>query len=269
MTNVMVPNLDIRNRVYERVEHYIDIANNVYDMEMEYPIVDFTVRGTTAGTATGDHTVNFNAQLLIDNLEHFMEDTIPHEVAHCVDHYIHGHQYKRTRTGRRQRVSHGATWKRIMRAFGVDPARCHSMDTTKVARPKTKHTYTCSCCGSEVTVGPKIHNKIQRGFTGYGHKGCKGSTLQYKQTLGKVTYKEAAQMKARKPIEFKVAPAPKAKTTVKAGTQIAQAIEIYLARKGAGINGRQDIIKSIMVQMDVDLKKASGLHDRAKKKVGA
>lgn len=259
----MFPTLEIRNRVYEKVEHYIDIANNIYDMEMSYPIVEFTVRGTTAGTATGDHTVNFNAKLLVDNINLFMEDTIPHEVAHCVDHHIHGTQYKRTRTGRKQRVSHGHSWKMIMRAFGVDPSRCHNMDTSKTARPQTKHLYTCSCCGVDVTVGPKHHKMIQQGRS-LTHKGCpRDSKLVHKGSLGKVTWKEAAQMKAPAP---KVPAEPK---QPKQGTQIAQAIEIYLARRGAGISKRQDIIKSIMVQMDVDLKKASGLHDRAKKKVGA
>lgn len=255
---------DIERRVINRVYEVVDLGNKVFDCDMDYPVVEFKVRGTTAGTATGDHTVDFNLALLKENEQHFMEDTIPHEVAHCFDKHLFGYQYKTTRTGRKIRESHGRTWKKIMRGLGVDPTRCHSLDTTNVARPKTKYAYTCSCCGSEIAVGPKIHARIQRGYNGYSHKTCKGSKLVYKQSLGKVTYREAAQMKG-KPVEPKL---PKAPAEPRKGTQISIAVEILEMAYKKGITGRQDVIKMIQIEMNVDLKKASGLHDRAKKKVG-
>lgn len=261
-----------KSQVNARVNHFIDRANALYGRKMPYPAVTFDVKGTCGGTANGSQwKVSFNAILLKENWEEYMNDTIPHEVAHLVVYELYGVEYRRTRTGRVQRISHGPRWKGVMRDFGCEPKRTHDMDVSNARqgkRTKTKYLYRCSHCGAEITIGPKYHKDIQRG-RGLIHKGCpSGSKLEYIKELGKVTYTEAAQMKSS-PKKEPARPNKSAKKeqAPRKGTQIAHAVLIYKEMVAGGVTARQDIIKAIMHSMQVDLKKASGLHDRAKKKV--
>ena len=266
--------LDQKGAVLREVERLIEKANVRYaeHANMEMPHVSFDLRGTTGGMAyPGRWEINLNAALMVDNWDHYMSDTIPHEVAHLVVHRLWGTETRRTRTGKVQRISHGDKWKSVMRmCFNVEPKRCHQMDVSKTRqakRPQTKHQYRCNCCGAMVPVGPKHHKKLQNGAalrhrcvtTGPQYHGRHG-TLEYTGVLGRVTWQEAAQTKA----------APKAApraTAPAAGTQIARAVDILKQCRLQGIDTRQGAIKQIMALMGVNKDKASGLHDRAKKKV--
>lgn len=171
----------MKDAVKTAVHHFIDMANEKYDMDMPYPTIMYKVRGTCGGKAhLREWAVNFNEGLLVDNLSEYLNQTVPHEVAHLVDFRKHGIQYKRTRRGPVQ-VAHGATFYKIMRDFGVKEKRTHSMDVSKVkqTRKTTKYVYTCTC-GAEVTLGAIRHKKT--GFDGvarYRHR-C--------NTVGKLTY---------------------------------------------------------------------------------
>jgi SprT protein len=261
-----------RTQAVRRIQHFVEMANSIYGKSMPVPVVQFDLKGTTAGQAFGSMRIRLNEGLMVDHWDDFMNDTIPHEVAHCVVNFIWGSDVRMTRTGRVRRVSHGPAWKKVMRAFGVEPTRCHDMDVSKVRqarRTKTKYEYQCSCCGSKIPVGPKYHKDIQNGRK-MRHKGCPaGSHLVWTGVLGRVTYAEAAQGKKAEPKKAPAKAAEKVSKAPRTGSQIAHAVEIY---KAMTVNvdthyTRQDIIKAIMNSMQVDKLKASGLHDRAKKKV--
>ena len=78
---------------------------------------------TTAGYACyGAHSVEFSASLMWEHTEHFIKDTIPHEVAHLVTHRVYpdvkGH--------------HNAEWYAIMlNVYGIKATRCHSLINTE------------------------------------------------------------------------------------------------------------------------------------------
>jgi len=156
--------------VTHSVQHFIDKANSLYNLDLGYPAVGFQVKG-----------VGFNTGLMVDNLAHYVEQVAPHEVAHLVCYVLQGNQYeyKYTRRGQRRRVSHGKLFYKVMRAFGVDETRCHSMDTSKVkraTRKTTKHPVMCAC-GWTASVGTVRANKIMRG-TQYRHRAsCPPITL--------------------------------------------------------------------------------------------
>jgi len=81
----------IKHAVTTATHHFIDVANERYDLSLNYPSVGFTVRGTNGGTANhGTWHVNFNMGLLVDNMDEYLNQTIPHEVAHLVTFAIHG-----------------------------------------------------------------------------------------------------------------------------------------------------------------------------------
>jgi len=77
--------LSQKSEVYERVDHFINVANAEYGHSMEGPYVRFDKRGTCGGTADSQlMELNFNAGLMLDNWDEYMNQVIPHEVAHLV-----------------------------------------------------------------------------------------------------------------------------------------------------------------------------------------
>ena len=85
---------------------------------------------TTAGLAHYDaHLVDFSASLMWEHTEHFVKDTIPHEIAHLVTRRVYpnvkGH--------------HNAEWYAIMRnVYGIEAERCHSLINSEWEAKKAK-----------------------------------------------------------------------------------------------------------------------------------
>jgi SprT protein len=250
-----------KSATMQRVNHFVEVANKTYNITMTSPSVLFDLRGTCGGTATGDFQLRFNAGLMVDNWDHYMNHTIPHEVAHLAAFHMHGIETKWSRSGKRQRVQHGNSWKGIMHKFGCEPNRTHAMDVTKVARPRAKFAYECSHCGQEVAAGPNHHRRAQAGAN-IRHKGCpRTSGLVYKNIeLGKVTWTEAAQGKQ----------APVKKTANKqpaAGTKISTALAAYKAAIASNPEiTRQEMITVLADAMQVDRLAAAGYYQNCKKK---
>lgn len=74
---------------------------------------------TTAGRAwSGKHMVEFSAELMWEHTEHFIKDTIPHEVAHIVTDLRFPNE----------KTHHGQPWRDTMFVLsGREPTRLHSM----------------------------------------------------------------------------------------------------------------------------------------------
>ena len=86
---------------------------------MSPPAVKINARlKTTAGLAYGtQHRVEFSAELMWEHTQHFIVDTIPHEVAHIVADL----QYVGCK-------AHGAEWRSVMKFLsGIEPRRCHNL----------------------------------------------------------------------------------------------------------------------------------------------
>ncbi len=171
-----------RTLVMNRIEECYARAERAFTRTFDRPRVRFDKRGQVAGTA--DHRkneLNFNMVLLNENLEHFVMQTVAHEIAHLVT----GKVYPDTRGGfdrfgkRTKRRSHGREWKSVMIMLGVNPDRCHTYDVTNAkvgAKRKTvTFDYKCSGCGSVLPMGKVRHNKFQAGKAKYSH--CRGTAL--------------------------------------------------------------------------------------------
>jgi len=204
---------NLKNKVEAEVIRCVNIANKHFKRVFDIPRIEFTVRGTTAGYASGTNVVNFNPVLLVQNEDDFIAKTVPHEVAHCIDAAtgrdnnasVRIDRYGRIR--RAKRSIHGPSWQFIMRLFGADPSRTHTYDTTNAqVRVKNKFEYHCQCCGNSVFVSSVIHNKVQRGAR-YWHSACgRGrGLLVFTQAVGKQTF---TQLRAAQ----EAPPAPKAPT---------------------------------------------------------
>lgn len=181
--------------------------------------VEYEVRGRKGGYAMGDEYINLNPVLLVENTTEYLEQVVPHEVAHCIDSANGDNQrpegVRFTRSGRMRRMKrsvHGPTWKRIMVLFGCDPdQRCHQMDTTNSAvRTKTKYEYQCLSCKQSIFVSSVRHNKQRRhalehpGSSFYTCKRCGRTrgTLKFIANRGQVSFEQAREASKKGPVRF-------------------------------------------------------------------
>ena len=111
----------MKERATRKVWQVLEELNEEYNAEFDFPKLEWVVCGTTAGRAwLQQWRIQLNEQLCKENTEDFMNDTIPHEVAHLVAYKVFGDD------------GHGEGWRSVMRALGLNPTRCHDYNTRNV-----------------------------------------------------------------------------------------------------------------------------------------
>lgn len=167
MTTLRLP-IATQQAVMRCLRHYLALANRHLETEYSEPKVTYRQRGTTAGTAHLTHwEIRLNAVLLVENGQQFIDDVVPHELAHLLVYRQFG------------RVSpHGNEWQWMMeKVLGVSATRTHCFDVMSV-QGKT-FTYICNCQTHQLTI--RRHNKILRKESEYRCKHC-GSLLKPAET---------------------------------------------------------------------------------------
>lgn len=183
----------VKTRVQAKIAEGIALAEAAYNITVRPPRVVYNKRGTTAGTANyREWVINLNPVLLMENIDTFIDRTVPHELAHLVVYQVYPEAYQtelvRTRTGykRTKRDVHGSYWQEVMRKIGAnDNRRCHSYDTTnsKVKKTVTKYEYRCTGCQQSMMVSAKRHSQLSANPRAVYHSACgRGSKLELVQT---------------------------------------------------------------------------------------
>ncbi|MGR5065800.1 SprT family zinc-dependent metalloprotease [Photobacterium sp. DNB22_13_2] len=159
----------LQNQVTERVKQCITQANQRLNKRLTMPEVRFSQRGKIAGSARlQGWEVRFNPVLLEENPDAFLNEVVPHEVAHLVVFKLFG-----------KVRPHGKEWQIIMQeVFGVTPRTTHSFDVSSVQGQTFR--YRCQCNEYQMTV--RRHNKVQRGQAHYRCRQC-GHTLALQQQV--------------------------------------------------------------------------------------
>lgn len=129
--------------------------------------IKFNIKGQTAGQVqykkNNEFIIRYNPTLLVNGeYKDFLEETVPHEVAHVITHIVYG-----------KVKPHGSEWKRIMRSFGKNPQTYHNYNLKK-SRNVKKFRYKCKC--KHHFVGLKVHKKIHLGYS-YSCKKCKNDLI--------------------------------------------------------------------------------------------
>jgi len=134
-------------------------ANTFLQREYALPNVLYQQRGTAAGTAWLEkNEIRLNPVLLLENQQPFIDEVVPHELAHILVWKHFG------------RVSpHGKEWKWMMEVvLGVAARRTHQFAVQSV-RTNT-FSYHCPCQQHQLTV--RRHNRVLRGETHYRCTRC-------------------------------------------------------------------------------------------------
>lgn len=139
--------------------------------------VRLDLRGKAAGMAgyksrfgERHYFLRFNVEAMRLDWDGFVNDTIPHEIAHIIC-------FMCPEMGK----NHDAGWQNVCIALGGSGKLYHSLKLTPGRRTK-KFMYVASC-GTEIVLSTIRHNKVQRGttFTLKSTRGRINNTCQYKQ----------------------------------------------------------------------------------------
>ena len=148
-------NSPIIRQVEDKVIETLLQVQTLYGRAFELPSIEWNLRGACAGIAHArENRIRLNPVLLSENMEHFIGQTVPHEIAHLVNRTMHGPHVR----------SHGPEWKSIMHALGLPPERCHQYDVAN-ARTRTPRRYAYQCNCRSHPVSQIVHNRICRGLT--------------------------------------------------------------------------------------------------------
>lgn len=142
----------------------------------DLPIV-FTQSGRVAGMAKRKgniYNIEFNVEAILRDWDEMVNNTIPHEMAHIVDMFLHG-----------GRSSHGPRWQSIAFALGCNPQRTHDIPLSKARRTR-RYLYVASC-GTRLEIGSRHHRRIRRGETFTVKK--TGGAITIEHFTGKVVLK--------------------------------------------------------------------------------
>jgi SprT protein len=160
-------------QLHARVEACYRLAEDFFKRPFARPDVSFKLRGQKAGVAhLHENRLRFNPKLYTDNREHFLEQTVAHEVAHLVAHQLFGDRIQ----------PHGEEWQLIMRGvYELPPDRCHTYEIERRAR--NAFIYQCACPEREFPLSSQRHALIGKGRR-YVCRSCKKMlTYSGRQTL--------------------------------------------------------------------------------------
>lgn len=150
----------INIQIIRKLKSGLDIAEQHFKRPFSLPTLDYSLRGTKAGIAyLQQNHIKFNRALLLENTPTFIQQTVPHELAHLIVYQAFG-----------QVKPHGKEWKFVMNELFQLPADTyHQFDVTNV-QGKTV-TYQCHCQLHHLSL--RRHNKILRESAVYFCRKCK------------------------------------------------------------------------------------------------
>lgn len=259
MTTLQTVSHQIQAKVDARILECIKLAEAHFGSVFKVPTVSYRIKGLNGGTANHRHYhVDFNPTYLNENTDHYIKQTVGHEVAHIIAHVEYGDHIR----------AHGQEWKNVMYVLGIPADRCHDYDATNISTRKrnvTKFEYTCGGCGELFLVGNKRHNRMLTGAI-YSHSGCRHADRKLKfvrelrngiAPMPEPTTKWTPKAKT---------PTPKKTKAPRTGTKAALAL--VMVRRYSDID-KATVIGMIMSELDMSTAGATTYYYNAKKALAA
>ncbi|GAA4501827.1 SprT family zinc-dependent metalloprotease [Pseudaeromonas paramecii] len=167
------PDAELREACHRRLADWMTrlLRDGQWPAGRPLPLLSFNQRGKAAGTARlSQWAIRLNPVLLAAHPQVFLDEVIPHELAHLLVFARHG----RTRP-------HGVQWQRLMReTFGLVPRVTHNLDVSSLSGPS--FAYRCAC--REHSLSLRRHNKVQRGQANYLCRDCRTALRPAESTPG-------------------------------------------------------------------------------------
>lgn len=178
----------LKDKVRRRIVELVELARRELQRTILLPTVSFDLSGQVAGRAyPGRNHLQFNAALLVENVQAFLTDTVPHELAHLLAHLQYGGHIE----------PHGREWAKVMTGiFGLPATRTHRLDTARSTAGDVLYRYRCCCPGLLHDLTVRRHNAVQLRGARYLCKACRG-VLRYVGVRDLVAERAAAPTSAQ------------------------------------------------------------------------
>jgi SprT protein len=152
-----------KRRVHETTAICLAAARERWpEARLRFPRIEFRLRGRSAGEACDETwTTNYNLPLLLRYGEAFLDEIVPHEVAHLIVAALHPQRVK----------PHGPEWRAVMAFFGVRARATHEFET-EPARRVARVPDRCGC-GRPHLLTLRAHRRIRRGLREYTCRSCR------------------------------------------------------------------------------------------------
>lgn len=159
MSTLRLP-IALQQAVMRRLRHDLAQANRILNTDHSEPKISYQQRGTTAGSAYPlSWEIRLNPLLLRENGQTFIDEVVPHELAHLLVYRTYG-----------KVAPHGKEWQYMMeQVLNVSANRTHQFNIASV-QGKT-FPYRCKCQQHMLTS--RRHNRIKKGETEYRCKQCR------------------------------------------------------------------------------------------------
>ncbi|QLB12555.1 SprT protein [Bisgaardia hudsonensis] len=150
----------LKMQVQRKLSACLKQAEIYFNRTFTMPTVSYEIRGVKAGVAyLQKNEIRLNRTLLQENTQSFINEVVPHELAHLLVYQVFG-----------KVQPHGKEWKSIMlNIFGLTPNIYHQFDVINVQGQT--FSYSCDCQTHHLTL--RRHNKIQQNKAEYFCKKCK------------------------------------------------------------------------------------------------
>jgi len=143
---------------------WLSIANNYFSYSFPHPSLTFKLKGKCAGKAYLQHNeIRLNPILFEENVQEFIDDVIPHELAHLITYQRYG-----------KVKPHGKEWQYLMSTvFHRQAKTTHHFDITSVAGKTFR--YQCHCNHHQLSI--RRHNNVQRNKAVYYCRHCQSPLM--------------------------------------------------------------------------------------------
>ncbi|OCF94157.1 SprT family zinc-dependent metalloprotease [Gilliamella sp. wkB308] len=155
--------INLHNQVIACLRKHLAQANQLLNMQFTEPKIIYKPKGSVAGSAfLMRWEIQLNTMMLVDNGHIFIEEVVPHELAHLIVFKKFGNV-----------KPHGKEWQYVMsNILGKIPKTTHNFDVKR-----DFYLYYCECQEHQLT---KIrHNKVQHNNINYLCRKC-GTQLKQK-----------------------------------------------------------------------------------------
>ena len=114
--------------------------------------------------------MRLNPWLLLRHGEEFIDQTVPHEIAHWLIFCLYG----------REARPHGAQWRQLMELFGAEPRRCHDYDLKEIPQRRMSRHIATTAIVRSISLAPCatiVCVKVKPIFVGAALRYAKGPRL--------------------------------------------------------------------------------------------
>lgn len=156
----------LHNQVLACLRTHLTQANNILNTNYKEPKVSYKPKGSVAGCAFLTRwEIQLNSIMLNENGEKFINEVVPHELAHLITFQKVG-----------KVKPHGQEWQYIMsEIMKKEPKVTHNFNIKR-----NEYVYICNC--QEHYLSPIRHNKIRKNKTSYQCRKC-GTILKLKISI--------------------------------------------------------------------------------------